>query len=99
MFKSLFAVAAALVCMTGDVTVQKASAASRCQTTSTNYEVCTTDNGDYGADYVSVFKPSGVKVTSLKVICTGNGGNRWESYGSWTKSDNQDLATWWCKSY
>ena len=99
MIKSLFAAAAALVCITGDVTVQKASASARCFTTPTNYEVCSEDNGDYGADYVSVYKPSGTRVTSLKVICTGNGGNRWESLGRWTKSDNQALASWWCKNY
>ena len=99
MIKSILAVSAALICLTGDITVQKASASVRCNTTPTNYRVCTDDAGRLGTDVVAVFTPKNQLVTTLKVICTGNSGNRWESYGSWTKSANQDLANWWCRNY
>ena len=99
MFKSLAAVAAVTVCLTGNVFVAEAArAGTRCVNPSENVTVCTADNGDYGNDLIQVWK-DGRLITDMKIICTGNGGNRWSAKTSAQKSDNQKLANWWCRNY
>lgn len=52
MIKSLFAISAAVVCMTGDITVQKASAASSyCYETETGADVCVLAVRRHKTDY------------------------------------------------
>ena len=75
------------------------SARTRCTTTSTNYQLCTHDNGRMGSDFIKVWNPNGQLVTTMNVICTGNGGNRWEANSHVSKSTNQSLASWWCENY
>ena len=65
------------------------------------YNICRTDNGNYGTDHIGVFIGQ-TNVAFMSVICTGGGGNRWEadrnanyvSYG-----DLEALANSWCRNY
>ena len=56
-----------------------------------------TDNGIGNFDYITVSGPSGN--TTLKVLCTGGGGNTWNSWGNFTQNMNQALANTWCQHY
>ena len=58
---------------------------------------CTESNGHLAVDVITVKK--GSSHTRLEVICDGKGGNVWESFGTWTKSENQTLANGWCDDY
>ena len=65
-------------------------------------ELCTVDNGAGGRDRIAVYTPQGVNALTMNVVCTGNGGNRWESSslrGEFTKSQLQNIANWWCADY
>lgn len=97
---NIFAIAAATTIAATSVVAAPANAASeRCFTTRTDWAFCVRDNGDYGADRVAAVSPDGSSKTVLDIVCTGNGGNRWQSYGSLSKADNQDIANWWCANY
>ena len=100
MFKSIMtAVAAAAIAVTGAPGVE---ASTGCSTLRNGYTICTIDNGNYGTDAIGVWTPSDRKVAHMKVICTGNGGNRWSAnrnsaYVSY--NDLQAVANWWCANY
>lgn len=101
MFKSIItAVATASVALAGFST--GAEARSNCFTVRSGYDVCTIDNGHYGSDSIGIFNRNDRMVAFMKVICTGNGGNRWEgerdtAYISY--NDMQSTANWWCANY
>ena len=78
----------------------EAQAATRCHDIN-GYDLCTIDNGDYGTDALGVYH-NGRRLMTMSVICTGNGGNRWQANydtNEFTKPQLQSLASWWCKSY
>ena len=65
------------------------------------WDICTTDNGDYAADLIGVWR-NNKRVADIEVICLGDGGHRWK--GNRNKSyiaynDMQELASWWCRNY
>ena len=101
MFKSILsAAAAASIDITG--TGIGARAATGCFTLPSGWDVCTIDRGDYGTDSIGVFNNSDAMIAHMRVICTGNGGNRWSAdrdtrYVSY--SDLQTVANWWCANY
>ena len=70
-----------------------------CSRTSTNWMFCSQDNGDFRPDVLTLTSPDGSDRTRLTVICTGGGGNRWESYGNFSKQENQDVVSHWCEDY
>ena len=69
-----------------------------CEKTSTNWDFCYEDSGNLGTDILTLSNPNGDEITKMEVVCTGGGGNRWESYGNFSKEENQWLANHWCKS-
>ena len=83
----------------GAVAPEIASARTQCEDLGDGYTYCYVDNGHSGADYLRVANRSNGDETTLRVICTGGGGNRWTSYGNLTRSDNQFIANHWCKRY
>ena len=97
-FKAL--AATAVIAATSIIAPVAVEAGTRCQSVG-RYNVCRTDNGRYGTDYIGVFL-GGTNVAFMSVICTGGGGNRWEgdrntsfiSYG-----DMKALADTWCANY
>ena len=101
MFKSIMsAVAAAAITVAGNA--PGAVAATGCFTLPSGWDVCTIDRGDYGTDSIGVFNNSDTMVASMRVVCTGNGGNRWSAdrdtrYVSY--SDLSAVANWWCRNY
>jgi hypothetical protein len=97
-FKAL--AATALIAATSVIAPVAAEAGTRCERAGA-YNICQTDNGHYGTDYIGVFR-GGQNVAFMSVICTGGGGNRWEgernaSYISY--NDMQTLANQWCRNY
>ena len=56
-----------------------------------------TDNGSWNWDYISLSGPAGN--TQLKVMCTGNGGNEWTSFGTFSQAANQAVADSWCSEF
>lgn len=70
-----------------------------CSRTTTNWMWCTQDNGDFLPDVLQMTSPDGSKSTKITVLCTGDGGNRWESYGNMTKEQNRVLSNYWCENY
>ncbi len=55
------------------------------------------ENGDWQPDYFSLSGPMGD--TQIKVLCTGNGGYEWNSWGQWSDTANDALAQYWCEEY
>ena len=70
-----------------------------CSRTSTNWMFCSQDNGDFRPDVLTLTSPDGSERTRVTVICTGGDGNRWESYGTLSKTENQEISNHWCKNY
>ena len=100
MTMNIFALAAATaVAATSIVATPAVEARENCFTTSTGWGICTRDNGRMGVDRLAAVSPDGSRRTVIDVLCTGNGGNRWESYGHLSKSANQYLANWWCADF
>jgi len=97
---NIFAIAAATTVAATSIVAAPAYAASdRCFTTRTDWAFCVRDNGRMGVDRVAAVSPDGSRKTVIDVLCTGNGGNRWESYGHLDKAENQAIANWWCANY
>jgi len=93
-------VATAGLCVADVVTPQKVEARTTCNTVGA-YRICRKDNGAYGADFIGVYR-AGNEVAFMKVICTGNGGNRWEGErdGRFVSYNDMDtLAYNWCRNY
>ena len=97
---NIFAIAAATtIAATSIVAAPAVEASERCFTTRTDWAFCVRDNGDYGADQVVAVSPDASRKTSMNIVCTGNGGNRWEAFGHLDKAENQAIANWWCEKY
>ena len=100
MFKSIItAVAATAIAVAGNAPA--AVAGTGCVEMRNGWDVCTIDNGHYGTDAIGLFKYN-TMVASMRVICTGNGGNRWSAdrntqYVSY--ADLKSVAAWWCDNY
>ena len=101
MFKSIItAAAAASICVAA--APMGADASTRCRTLPSGWDVCTIDRGHSGSDSIGVFNRADNMVAHMSVVCTGNGGNRWNGnrdtrYVSY--SEMQTLANWWCAGY
>ena len=94
------AVAAASIAVAGTAT--GSVAATGCRTLPSGWDICTIDRGDYGTDSIGVFNRNDAMVASMRVICTGNGGNRWSGQRDTrfvAYSDMQTIANWWCSGY
>lgn len=100
MFNKLVGAASALsIAVMGAVSAPaQAYAGDGCYTARNGYYVCRVDNGDYGADWLGAVSPDG-RSTRMNVVCTGGGGNRWRANGSFSRTENQALASWWCQNY
>lgn len=94
--------AAAVAALTLVGNAPGAVASTGCFTLPSGYDVCTINRGHAGTDSIGVWNTSDTMVAHMRVICTGNGGNRWEAdrdtrYVSY--SDLQNVANWWCRNY
>ena len=70
-----------------------------CNRTRTNWVFCSQDNGDVNSDVITMTSPDNKEFTKLEIVCLGGGSNRWKSYGTMTKDQNQVLANHWCENY
>ena len=93
MFKSIFTA----IVLTATSFVASPVQAADCKLTDDGWLMCTQSNGHLAVDVITVKK--GNSQTRLEVICDGKGGNVWESFGTWTKAENQQLANGWCDDY
>ena len=55
------------------------------------------ERGAWEKDTITLSGPQGS--TTIEVLCTGNGGNEWTSYGNTSQAFNQAVANSWCRSF
>ena len=55
------------------------------------------ERGAWERDTITLSGPAGS--TTLEVLCTGNGGNEWNSWGNTSHDFNQAVANSWCSEF
>ena len=55
------------------------------------------ERGAWERDTITLSGPAGR--TTLEVLCTGNGGNEWNSWGTTSHDFNQAVANSWCQYF
>ena len=55
------------------------------------------ERGAWEKDTITLSGPQGS--TTIEVLCTGNGGNEWTSYGNTSHAFNQAVANYWCSEF
>ena len=55
------------------------------------------ERGAWEKDTITLAGPQGR--TTIEVLCTGNGGNEWNSWGTASHAFNQAVANYWCSEF
>ena len=55
------------------------------------------ERGSWEKDTITLSGPQGH--TTIEVLCTGNGGNEWTSWGTTSSTFNQFVADDWCRFF